>query len=338
MSLKKIAEMVGVSPSTVSRVLNDTSTTCASKEVRDKIFEAARTIGYQPNENARNLRRALADSGSGRHICIVLARIKTLDADPFFYELFRSLEIALIENHTAIDHIIYADEQLTQDISKSQGVIILGRCSRKLLDQILAWNSNVVGIWRNSMDFNVDEVVCDGKKAAELAMNHLILLGHRNIAYIGDCSYESRYVGYCNSLIHNNIPMNYDWIKQTNQTGEAGGIAFHELLETAEEFSAVFCANDVTAINVLKIMKEKRRIIKRKISVISIDNIEESQNTAPFLTTIHIPRGEMAHMAVTLLLDRIAKKHTEAVRIEFPCRIVNRSSCYPVEGSLISGK
>ncbi|MFQ9515878.1 MAG: LacI family DNA-binding transcriptional regulator [Eubacterium sp.] len=329
MSLKKIAEMVGVSPSTVSRVLNNASSTCASREVRNKIFEAAREIGYQPNENARRLRTLRGnDSGEPVHISIVLARIKTLREDPYFDELFCNLESALFENHIIIDHVIYAEDQITQDISKSQGVIILGRCSRNLLDKIRTLNSNVAGIWRNSMNFDVDEVVCDGKKAAELAINHLISIGHKNIAYIGDCSYESRYVGYCNSLINNNIPMNYEWIKQTNQTGEAGGIAFEELLEKADNFSAVFCANDVTAISVLEILKKKKRKMKRKISVISIDNIEESKKTSPPLTTINIPRGEMAHMAVNLLLDRIEKKHTEAVRIEFPCRIVERSSCY----------
>ena len=348
MSLKKIAELAGVSPSTVSRVLNNSSSTCASKEVRDKIFDAARSIGYQPNEYARKLKSKSKDSSLQRHVSIVLARIKALDADPFFYELFRNLEISLYENHTVIDYVVYAEEKLSRDdpkmkgqhaqkpkdvltdIARSQGVIILGRCSEKLLSQIMSLNDNVVGIWRNSMNFNVDEVVCDGKKAAELAMSHLISLGHRNIAYIGDCSYESRYIGYCNSLINNHIPMNYEWIKQTDQTGEAGKAAFYELLEHEHDFSAVFCANDATAISVLGILKEEKRKIKRKISVISIDNIEESENTSPFLTTINIPRGEMAYMAVTLLLDRIAKKHTELVRIEFPCRIVKRSSCYPI--------
>lgn len=331
MSLKKIAEMVGVSPSTVSRVLNNTSTTCASKEIRDRIFKAAREIGYQPNENARNLRTPSAKNIQQIHISIVLARISSLEADPFFSELFRSLEIALINNHIIMDYIVYSEEELSQDISTSQGVIILGRCSQKLLNQIQALNHNIVGIWRNSMNFNVDEIVCDGKKAAELAMSHLISLGHKNIAYIGDCSYESRYIGYCSSLISHNIPMNYEWVKQTNQTGKAGEIAFIDLLEKSADFTAVFCANDVTAISVLKVLKEYRRKIKRKISVISIDNIEASQDTSPFLTTINIPRGEMAHMAVMLLVDRIAKKHEEAVRIEFPCHIINRNSCYPNE-------
>lgn len=328
MSLKKIAQMTGTSVSTVSRVLNHTSNTCASKKLQDKIFDAARAIGYQPNENARNLRRSSPGFLSQIRISIVLVRIKTLDADPFFYELFRSLEVALLENHIQTSQVIYLDEQHLFSIPKSQGIIILGRCSQKILDLILSYSSNVVGIWRNSMNFNVDEVICDGKKAAELAMNHLFSLGHKNIAYIGDCSYESRYIGYCNSLISNNIPINYEWIKQTNQTGEAGERALLELLKTSSEFSAVLCANDITAIHVLKALKENNRKSGKKISVISIDDITESQNTSPLLTTVHIPREEMAHMAVTLLLDRISRKHTETIRLEFPCRIVNRCSCY----------
>ena len=335
MSLKKIAEMVGVSPSTVSRVLNHTSETCASKEVQDRIFAAAREINYQPNQSAKLLRAsALPETASNHHISIILARITTLNADPFFSELFRSLEIDLLKQQTTIDHVIYAKDHLTkkqaEQLTASQGVIIVGRCSHKLLDSILSITKNVVGIWRNSMDFNVDEVVCDGQKAAELAMKHLIRLGHKKIAYIGDCSYESRYVGYCNSLIKNDIPMNYNWIKQSNQTAEEAEQAFLSLLEQSNDFTAVFCANDITAIRVLQLLKQHRRQIKRDISVISIDDIDESQNTKPYLTTIHIPRMEMAHMAITLLLDRISQSHKEIVRIEFPCRVVERSSCYSV--------
>ena len=108
MSLKKIAAIVGVSPSTVSRVLNNASSTCASKEVRNRIFQAAREIGYKPNENARKLQAASAKPKPQCHVSIVLARIPSLEIDPFFHELFQSLEVALIENYATIDHIIYA--------------------------------------------------------------------------------------------------------------------------------------------------------------------------------------------------------------------------------------
>ncbi len=215
MSLKKIASLVGTSPSTVSRVLNNTSSTCASKELQEKIWKAARDTGYCPNESARQLRKNTKMTQNVSHISVVLARITNLDEDPFFYELFHNLEIELFQQGTLIDQVIYAEESLTYNLS-SDGVIILGRCSQKLLDHILQQTKNVVGIWRNSMNFNVDEVVCDGKRAAELAMKHLLALGHKSIAYIGDCSFESRYIGYCDMLIKNDIPMNYNLINRSD--------------------------------------------------------------------------------------------------------------------------
>lgn len=331
MSLKKIATMVGTSVSTVSRVLNNTSATCASKELQNKIWATAREIGYQPNEAARSLRQTKQNAARVPHISIVLARINALEKEPFFSELFRNLEVELLKQKVAIDHIVYAEESLTHNLSHSDGIIILGRCSHKLLEHITSQNHNVIGIWRNPMNFDVDEVICDGKKAAELAMQHLFSMGHQKIAYIGDCSFESRYVGYCDMLIRNDIPIDYKLIKQTNQTKEEAETAFLELLEDKlqgkTDFSAIFCANDNTAIRILELLQKKKSLLrKHPISVISIDDIEESQNTKPYLTTIHIPRYEMAHMAVYLLLDRIKKGHEEIVRIEFPCRIMVRSS------------
>ncbi len=332
MSLKQIAEMVGTSVSTVSRVLNNTSATCASRDLQDRIWAAAHEIGYLPNEAARQLKKTSRAGASAVRISIVLARITSLEKDLFFSELFRNLEIEMMKQKTLIGQVIYADESFSQDLSDSDGIIILGRCSEMLLSHITEQCRNTVAIWRNSMNFNVDEVVCDGKKAAELAMRHLLSCGHKKIAYIGDCSYESRYIGYCNMIIQNNIPMDYSLIKQTDQTREEAETALYELLEQKAagkaDFTAILCANDSTAIRILSLLREEKKKIRESISVISIDNVEESQETQPMLTTINIPRAEMAHMAVSLLLDRIAGKHEESVRIEFPCRLIQRDSCY----------
>ncbi len=340
MSLKQIAEMTGVSVSTVSRVLNGTSPTSASKETRDKIWKAARKIGYTPNEAAQQLKKTgdAAGTSTARRVTILLDRVDSLEADPFFSELFQCLEVELMKQHATIDQIVYKVNDVADvrksPLKNSNGVILLGRCSRELLAEITKQNRNVVGIWRNSMDFDVDEVLCDGEAAARMAMDYLLSLGHEKIAYIGDCSYESRYVGYCNALIGNHISMNYPLIKETNQTAAEAESAFLELLDEKisgrADFSAVFCANDATAIRVLGVLKKQKKSLRDAISVISIDDIEESQNTKPLLTTIHIPKDEMAHMAVTLLLDRIGRLHREPVRIEFPCRLIERDSCYNV--------
>ncbi len=332
MSLKKIAAMTGVSVSTVSRVLNNTSSTCASKQLQDKIWKAAREIGYCPNEAARTLKKG-GKAQEKFHIIIVMARV-TADEDPFFAELLRCLEIELLQQEAAIDDVIHAGEHSQEDFTRANGIIILGRCSSALLKQISDKNKNIVGIWRNSMNFSIDEVLCDGKKAAKLAINHLLSLGHQKIAYIGDCSYESRYVGYCDILFQNNIPLDYELIQQTNQTRRETEAAFQKLMESRRtgktDFSAIFCANDYTAIHVLELLSRQKPGIRNSISVISIDDIEDAQNTTPFLTTIRIPRREMAHMAVMVLMDRIQKGHTDALRIEFFGRLINRDSCRPV--------
>lgn len=330
MSLKQIASMVGTSVSTVSRVLNNTSSTCASKELQDKIWQAARETGYRPNEAARTLKKGGESKAS--HVIIVMARV-TADEDPFFSELLRCLEIELLQQGAVIDDVIHADEYLQEDFTKANGIIILGRCSSALLKQISDKNKNIVGIWRNSMNFNIDEVICDGKKAAKLAIRHLLSLGHQKIAYIGDCSYESRYVGYCDILFQNNIPLDYELIQQTNQTKKETETAFQKLMENKmtgkTDFSAIFCANDYTAIHVLELLRRLKPDVRNSISVISIDDIEDAQNTTPFLTTIRIPRQEMAHMAVMVLMDRIRKGHTDVLRIEFSGRLINRDSCRP---------
>ena len=158
-----------------------------------------------------------------------------------------------------------------------------------------------------------------------MAVEYLLKLGHRTIAYIGDCSYESRYVGYCDALIRNSIPIDYPLIIPTGQTEQEGYTAMQRIAASGAA-TAVFCANDITAAGALRALSEMGR--KRpKIAVISIDNIDLAQQTKPLLTTISIPREDMAHMAVNVLLDRMNKGHREHVRVEFPCRLVRRMSC-----------
>lgn len=329
MSLKQIAEMVGTSVSTVSRVLNNTSPKCASKELQERIWTAAHELGYRPNEAARALRGNGTEPNpeSPLRISVLMARFRDVESDPFFEDLLHCLKAELYAQGALLNHVVYAEGKSEAETAGSNGMIILGRCSRTLLERLRKQNRNIVGIWRNTMDFQVDEVVCDGKKAAELAMEYLIGLGHRSIAYIGDCSFESRYVGYCSTLIQHDIPINYHLIKSTDQTLPQGRQAILELLEGKDAFSAVFCANDITAVSVLQTLNEQKRRIGRQISVISIDDIEGLWNQKPALTTVHIPRQEMAHMAVQMLLDRIRRGHQETVRVEFPCKIIQRESC-----------
>lgn len=322
MSLKRIAEIVGVSPATVSRVLNNSYRSCASKEVKDKIWEVAREINYVPNIHAKNLKKGEQLKLLKYKIAIVLARIEDLNSDPFFYELYREIENELFSRECIIHCLMKNYKIYENDFKNIDGIIILGRCSNEFIDSLQKITNNLVGIWRNSMNFKIDEIICDGEKASSMALEYLIKLGHRKIGYIGDCSYESRYLGYYATLMKHNIPIDYSFIIQTHQTEEEGYNAMINLIYHSK-ITSVLCANDITAIGALKAIEES----KRKISVISIDNIEQAQLTEPLLTTINIPKNDMAHMAVNILFDRIQKKHNEKIKIEFPCKIIERESC-----------
>lgn len=325
MSLKEIAKRVGTTPSTVSRVLNNAYQSCASQELKDKIWSVARELNYVPNASARNLKKGADNlSTPSLHISVLFTRTDMTQLDPFFLELCRHIESDLFSRQCIIDQISKADVVTIKKAATSNGIILLGRCSEELLRQLKTANRNLVGIWRNPTNFDIDEIVCDGKKAATLAMEHLLSLGHSQIGYLGDCSYESRYVGYCDTLITHHLPINYPCIIPTHQTEDEGYIGMKKLLKEPN-VTACLCANDATAIGALKALQEQK---SRKLSLISIDNIEDAQSTTPLLTTVNIPRLDMAHMAINVLLDRIQRKHTEHVRVEFPCRIVQRDSCF----------
>lgn len=330
MSLKKIAEMVGVSPSTVSRVLNNSASNCASPSLKEQIWEAANRIHYIPNANARNLKKGTESSAANYKIAVILARYSFLDTDPFFRELFQSIEEALFSSSCVLHSIGNAKGTDFSSLKEADGVIILGRCTENFLNKVTKHSRNIVGIGRNPTNYKMDEIICDGKTAAIKAMEYLLSLGHRKIGYIGDCSSESRYVGYCETLISHNIPMNYNHIFSTDQTYESGYHAMQKLKE--QDISAVFCANDISALGAIKALSEsgvKDRQKNGKISIISIDNIASSLTSSPLLTTVNIPKDDMAKIAVTILLDRIMHRHSEYLRVEFPCKIIERDSCYP---------
>lgn len=357
MSIKRIAELADTSVSTVSRVLNDPQHRCHNKDLAEKIWQIASELQYTPNTYARDLRKGTSKSNTPFTVDIYLTRFDSMDKDTFFKELFQCIQEELMENNCALGEILNAADLMTlgQDKEpevhvpykssavvqteqksyslalikekKNTGLIILGKCPANLIPTIKKRYRCIAGIDRNPTDYEYDEVVCNGATAAEIAMEYLLSLGHKNIAYIGDCTYESRYIGYYQTLLKHRFPLNHTNVHPTNQTMDEGFAAMNTILQSQDRPSAIFCANDTTALGVLKALKasQKRNYLP---SVISIDNIMESERTEPMLTTINIPKREMGHLALSLLLDRKDRKHTETVRIELPCRLVKRESCY----------
>lgn len=350
MTLKDIAQRAGVSVSTVSRVLNDKDTKAASKEVSDRIWEIVRETGYVPNEYARGLRnksrqsRKNSQSDEKKYFACVFAR--SLDRnDLFFAELARSVEFAAYKKGYILKCSFYANELNRNTFSSAlkdqniSGIVVLGRFENASTASIINSMRNVVYVGLNPMTVDRDSIFCDGRKASHLAMETLLSLGHSRIAYIGETIRENRFQGYKETLSNNKIPYDERLVSRAQQTligGYEGATALMQ--QCGGEISAIFCANDATAMGCIKYLREQRIKVPEQMSVISIDDVEMSRYFMPMLTTIHIPIQELGIQAANILIDRIENGHVIPIKMELPFSLSNRESCARYSQKKISEK
>lgn len=206
MSIKKIAQRAGVSPATVSRVLNNPNYHCSSKELRDKIWQIAMEFNYVPNEAARNLKLGVTPKQE-----------KTYYINVLYMPLFSNDKKCL---SCDLDNIV---SNLYEEVEgKADGLIIIGKCNKEALKEWQKKYKSIVCVNRNSTNYEVDEVLCNGQKVAARAVEYLIQLGHTGIGYIGDCHNEARYQGYLEALDRHGIELKQNYVIETNQTEAEG--------------------------------------------------------------------------------------------------------------------
>lgn len=344
MSIKEIAELAGVSVSTAARVLRDPNHKCSSEEVKMRILQVARENNYVPNEAARNLKAGNTVKKEVYFINLLLTRDSSEDNDPFFSEMLRLAEIEIRKNNCIVSNVWhrvdFSDEKycmkenIERDVGnmysdkeeKSDGLIIIGKCCSKVLKVLKQRERNIVSINRNSTNYEVDEVLCDGKKIAMMAIDYLVKCGHRKIGYVGDCHNEARFAGYQAAQVNYHLKSDIDYIFDTTPNENNGYKAMEYFLKQSNPPTGFYCANDILAIGMLKCLN-KRRNRYYNPSIVSSDDIAEAQYTTPMLTTVSLPKNEMVRFAMMILLDRIQGKHKAISRLELESTLVVRESC-----------
>lgn len=344
MSIKKIAEMTGASVSTVGRVLSNPNHKCSSEEMKQKILQAAREINYVPNEAARNLKSGSSTKKEVFYINILLTRVVSDESDPFFEEMIRLMEIEIRKAGCIVSSVWqradFSNEKycMSEDIDtivdgmyrrkeqKSDGLIIIGKCASKALKALKKHEKNIVSINRNSTNYEVDEVLCDGKKIAMTAIAYLVKCGHTKIGYVGNCHSEARFEGYQQAQIQFCLDTDIDYVFDTSPNEEHGYKAMEYFLKQGDPPTGIYCANDILAIGMLKCLN-KRRNRYYTPSIVSSDDIAEAQYTTPMLTTVSLPKNEMVRFALILLLDRIQGGHKIVSRLEMEGTLIVRDSC-----------
>ena len=337
MTLKEIAKQANVSISTVSRVLNGKQPSAASPEVQERILSIARNAGYSPNTVAQNLKSgnfvSEPDSRNTKSIAVLFARTPFALTDPYFSQLIKSIEEATTGTGYSIKYMYSASDfedpavlhDFTED--KFKGIIILGRCSQRITDYLKRTNISLAYVGLNEFDAGYDQILCEGFLAAFEAVSYLIRQGHTSIAYVGESENEIRYKGYCAALEANGIAFKQEHFTEATLSFEGGYAGAKNLVSQSNDITAIFCANDITAIGAVRALREESYRIPDDISIIGIDDIPAAQYMSPALTTVHIPIDEMGSMTLKMLIDRIEGGHRLPVKILLPFHIVERETC-----------
>lgn len=309
-----VAKIAGVSRATVSYVING-GPRPVSEETRQRVLEAIRQTGYQPNAVARNLRLQRTST---------LGLIVPDTHNPYFSEVARGIEAIAFEHKYTV-FLCHSGSELEREMQyvnmlhtqRVAGVIwIPGTADFTPYYKLKEYGIFTVIIDRQVPDEVVPAVMADNLQGGALATRHLIELGHRRIGYIRrpvELSHSrGRFEGYQTALRMSGIPFDEHLVVKGGFVLEDGRRAVNELLALPQPPTAIFAYNDIMAIGALRALFEAGLRVPQDFSLVGFDDIAQASFTCPALTTVHLPKFEMGQRGAKLLISLIEKQEPPA--------------------------
>ncbi|MCX7680985.1 MAG: substrate-binding domain-containing protein [Anaerolineae bacterium] len=324
-----VARRAGVSPATVSRVLQ--GATNVHPETRARVEQAIAELGYVPSAVARGLR-----SKRTRSLALIVPDI----TNPFWPTVVRGVEDIAHEHdysvllgntdENPIKQKRYLDFLLSQQVD---GVIIAPYDSDAGKLEILRLrNVPTVIVDRRIEGWDVDSVIGDSVAGARALVRHLIGLGHRRIAIISGppmtSTAEDRVAGYCLALAEAGIPVDPRLIRRGEYRAASGARLTHQLLDEGLHPTAIFAGNNTIALGVIEALVKRRMRIPQDMALVSFDDLPNTSHIFPFLTVVAQPAYDLGVNAAQLLLSRLSGEGNLRPRhVVLPPRLIIRYSC-----------
>ncbi len=326
-SIIDVARLARVSTATVSRVLSNKPH--VRENVRERVLQAVKDLGYQPSRVARSLRVQ-----TSQIIGLIISDIQ----NPYFTSLVRAVEDRAYKHDYAIilcnsdenplKEALYIDLMLAEQVA---GVIItpaneIGINIRKLLDA----NIPVVTVDRRIANFNVDTVVLDNIGAAHHLINQLIDQGHQQIGAIlaspEITTGHERYQGFVQALNEHNIQVRPEYVRTGLPKEYLGYQCANELLDLPTPPTALFLGNNLLTLGALHAIYDRKLKIPQDLSLACFDDPDWASLIIPKLLVVEQPTYQMGQSAADLLLQRIADGNRSTQEIVFKPRIYTRDS------------
>ena len=304
-SLKNLAEHLGLSKAAVSLVINRSpSAKSIPRHTQERIRAAARELNYRPNFMARSLRRqrsfvvgVVVPEISEGYAALVLSGIEDhlLDAGYFYFVVSHRHRKELLEEYPL----------MLQQRSVEGLIAVDTECSGNV-------DVPVVAVSGHREVAGVTNIVLNHTSAAKLALEHLTKLGHRRIAFIKGQEFSSdtevrwdAVLGSAKRLgleVHKSLTGQLEGESSSPQLGYE---VTRRLLAANEPFTALFAFNDISAIGAIRALREAGRCVPEDVSVVGFDDIQSAAFQNPALTTVRQPLREMGVIAAETLLRRI---------------------------------
>lgn len=329
-SLKQVAHEAGVSPATVSRVLNNSAHVSADTRVR--VEKAIRVLRYQPNRVARRLR---TQDRSSKLIGLVVPDIQ----NPFYVEVVRGVEDQAFANDYAVLMCNFAQEEAKErlylDIMRSEsvdGLIVAPAHQRdRKVVELARSGLPIVCVDRGLSGVDVDVVLVDNRHGAREAVEHLIRLGHRRIAYVAGLpvipSTMERLAGYEEALSAHGIEKAEELVRFGDSKHESGRRLTRELLDLPDSPTALFTGNNLITLGALETIHGRGLRIPDDVAIVGFDDMYWSISLNPPLTAVAQPGHEIGRRAADMLFQRIAEPDRPCAKVVLKTTLMVRRSC-----------
>ena len=304
-SLKELAERLGLSPATVSLVINRSPVAdTIPQETKDRVLAAASKYKYRPNFFARSLRAQRSFT-----IGVIVPEVS---------DGYSASVMSGVEDHLLQEGYFYfvVSHRHRADLIDEYPRLFLERSVDGLIAVDTPWTLSlsvpVVTVSGHNQVKGVTNIVLDHVRAAEIALKHLWQLGHRQIAFIQGQEFSSdtevRWANIEKAARQLGLPISPALISQLqgdSPSPELGYEATRKLLASHQPFTALFAFNDISAMGAIRALREAKLRVPDEVSVVGFDDIQSAAYQNPALTTVRQPLREMGRIAAETLLRRI---------------------------------
>ncbi len=329
MNLEEVAKRAKVSTATVSRVLNNIDV--VKNSTRSRVMKAVSELNYHPNLHARTLA-----GGKSRTLGMIASNME----NPFFFDVFKSLESDARAHgyDVVVANTDYQPDRLARSIRLMIGrrvaglAVVVSEMDEALITELTASSIPTVFYDVGTVTKNISNIRVNYRRGIEKIVEYLHDLGHSRLAYIGHHSTlgptSEREKAFVETV--SGFSPATEWRTVTYQDSfEGGRCAAREILSSGFRPTALICVNDFMAIGALRELREQRLRVPDDISVTGFDNILLSEFCYPSLTTVHIPREQVGHLAFDVLVPEAVKGKPPGREVLIDPELVLRESTGP---------